>query len=152
MASTMLPLCYIHIVRQAGTTVNIHQENWKALVGLATRPNQSQTRANKTRPDQQDDQTARGPLCLKPEVAHNVAFIINSHLNDQIFPTRTTRPDQSTRAFRFADALKQAHHCSRRESFGVGRDDVLRNYKGEPERTLETGVEGIKPVGSAPEE
>jgi hypothetical protein len=30
---------------------SVHQENWKALVGLATRSNKSQTRANKTKPD-----------------------------------------------------------------------------------------------------
>jgi hypothetical protein len=79
----------------------VHQENRKALVGLATRPNQSQTRANQTRPDQKADQSTRGPLCLKPEVAHNGFFIMNLHLNHEVFLTRTTRPDQSTRAFRF---------------------------------------------------
>jgi hypothetical protein len=36
---------------EAHSTPPLHQENRKALVGLATRPNQSQTRANKTRPD-----------------------------------------------------------------------------------------------------
>jgi hypothetical protein len=45
-----------------------HQENRKALVGLATRPDQSQTRANKTKTDQKHDQSTRGPLFLKPEV------------------------------------------------------------------------------------
>jgi hypothetical protein len=75
-----------------------HQENQKALVGLATGPNQSQNRANKTRPDQQDDQTARGPLCLKPEVNHNVPFIINSHLNHQFFPNQNdkTKPEHQS--------------------------------------------------------
>jgi hypothetical protein len=75
-----------------------HQENRKALVGLATRPNQSQTRANKTRPDRQDDQTARGPLCLKPEVAHNVPFIINLHLNLQFFSNQNnkTKPEHQS--------------------------------------------------------
>jgi hypothetical protein len=75
-----------------------HQENRKALVGLATRPNQSQTRANKTRPDRQDNQMARGPLCLKPEVAHNVPFIINSHLKHQIFSNQNnkTKPEHQS--------------------------------------------------------
>jgi hypothetical protein len=81
-----------------GNTNAPHQENRKALVGLATRPNQSQTRANKTRPDRQDDQTARGPLCLKPEVAHNVPFIINLHLNLQFFSNQNnkTKPEHQS--------------------------------------------------------
>jgi hypothetical protein len=75
-----------------------HQENRKALVGLAARPSQSQTRANKTRPDQQDDQSARGPLCLKPEVPHNVFSIIISHLNHQFFSNQNnkTKPEHQS--------------------------------------------------------
>jgi hypothetical protein len=75
-----------------------HQENQKALVGLATRPNQSQARANKTRPDQQDDQSARGPLCLEPEVAQNVFFVINLCLNHQFFSDQNnkTKPEHQS--------------------------------------------------------
>jgi hypothetical protein len=76
----------------------MHQENRKALVGLATRPNQSQTRANQTRPDQKDDQSTRGPLCPKPEVAYNVFFIMNLHLNHQVFSDQNnkTKPEHQS--------------------------------------------------------
>jgi hypothetical protein len=75
-----------------------HQENRKALVDLATRPNQSQTRAKKTRPDQQDDQSARGPLCLEPEVAHNVSLVLNVCLNHQFFSDQNnkTKPEHQS--------------------------------------------------------
>jgi hypothetical protein len=73
----------------------LHQENRKALVGLAARPNQSLTRANQTRPDQKDDQSTRTPLCLKPEVAHYVFSIINLHLNHHFFSNQNnqTKPE-----------------------------------------------------------
>jgi hypothetical protein len=77
--------------KQRNLEKGLHQENQKALVGLATRPNQSQTRADKTKPDQKDDQSTRGPLLLKPEVVHNAFFSMKLALNHRFSPNQNNK-------------------------------------------------------------
>jgi hypothetical protein len=72
-------------------TSHPHQKIRKARVGLDKRPNQSQTRANKTKPEQKMTRAPDNHFFLKPEVACNVFLIINLHLNNLIFSDQNNK-------------------------------------------------------------